>query len=54
MAALSIPTLLLDTETGHVRIGRGKELAEGLGADYLQLDDMTADGLIHTIQQVVG
>lgn len=54
LAALTIPTLMLDTETGHVRIGRGQELAELLNADYLRLDDLSKDGLIHTIREVVG
>ena len=45
---------MLDTETVHVRIGRGQELAELLNADYLRLDDLSKDGLIHTIREVVG
>lgn len=52
LATLAIPTLFLDTDSGHVRVGRGKELAEILQADYLQLDDFSADGLVHTIRQV--
>mmetsp|Transcript_1851 Transcript_1851/g.4902 ORF Transcript_1851/g.4902 Transcript_1851/m.4902 type:complete len:655 (-) Transcript_1851:59-2023(-) len=54
LAALAIPTLMLDTETGHVRVGRGQELAKLLKADYLELDDFGADNLVHTIRQVVG
>jgi len=51
LATLDIPTLMLDTETGRVRVGRGKELAHCLNADYLPLDDLSADGLTHTIRQ---
>lgn len=49
LAKLAVPVLLLDTKTGYVRVGRGRELAEELGADYMPLDDLSADHLIHTI-----
>lgn len=45
VAQLDIPTLLLDTDSGHVRVGRGKELSHLLKADYLLLEEMTADSL---------
>lgn len=51
LASLTIPTLFLDTDSGHVRVGRGKELAERLEADYLVLEDLTTDNLVHTIKQ---
>mmetsp|Transcript_3765 Transcript_3765/g.9869 ORF Transcript_3765/g.9869 Transcript_3765/m.9869 type:complete len:716 (+) Transcript_3765:41-2188(+) len=51
LASLSIPTLFLDTDLGHVRVGRGNELAERLQADYLVLEDLTTDNLVHTIKQ---
>jgi magnesium chelatase subunit D len=51
LANLSVPTLFLDTDVGHVRVGKGKELAQVLQADYLQLEDLSADGLVHTIRQ---
>lgn len=54
LASLAIPTLFLDTDSGHVRVGKGKELAEQLGADYLLLDGITTDSLVHTIRQVGG
>lgn len=54
LARLVIPTLLLDTDAGHVRVGRGKELGELLNADYLRLEDFSEDGkLVHTIRQAV-
>jgi len=49
-----ISGLILDTEAGQVRIGRAKELADLLGAGYMLLDDLTADGLVHTVRQVSG
>jgi magnesium chelatase subunit D len=54
LGQLDVPTLLLDTDSGHVRVGRGKELSHLLRADYLLLEDMTADGLVHTIRQAAG
>lgn len=51
LAKLAVAALLLDTETGYVRIGHGRELAEVLGADYMSLDDLSADHLIHTIRE---
>ena len=53
LAAQQIPTLMLDTEAGHVRVGRGVELADVLQANYLRLDDLSSDGLVHTIRQAV-
>uniref|UniRef100_A0A7S4EHT7 Magnesium-chelatase subunit ChlD, chloroplastic n=1 Tax=Pseudo-nitzschia australis TaxID=44445 RepID=A0A7S4EHT7_9STRA len=52
LSSLAVPTLFIDTDAGHVRVGRGKELAELLCADYLQLEDLSSDGLVHTIRQI--
>jgi len=55
LAKLELPTLMLDTDSGGlVRVGRGKELAHLLKAEYMELDDISSDGLIHTIRQTVG
>ena len=54
LASLAIPTLFLDTDSGHVRVGRGNELAQRLEADYLVLEDLTTDNLVHTIKQAGG
>jgi len=51
LAELDVHSLMLDTETGYVRVGRGQQLAEYLGADYMSLDNLSADGLVHTIRQ---
>jgi len=52
LAFLGVPSLFLDTDAGHIRVGRGKELAEVLCADYLRLEDLSADGLVHTIREI--
>lgn len=54
LAVLGNPTLLLDTERGYVKTGRGRELAELLRADYMPLDDLSADNLIHAIRTGLG
>ena len=54
LASLAIPTLFLDTDAGVVRVGRGQELAGLLEASYLRLDDLSADGLVHTIRQAAS
>jgi magnesium chelatase subunit D len=51
LAKWSLPTLMLDTETGYVRVGRGRELSQHLGAEYLTLDDLSANSLLLTIRQ---
>ena len=43
LAGALVPTLLLDTETGFIRMGRGQELAQALNAEYLTLDDLSID-----------
>lgn len=53
LATLAVPSLMLDTESGYVRVGRGQTLATLLNADYMSLDDLSADGLVHTIRGVV-
>ncbi|MCS7003256.1 MAG: magnesium chelatase, partial [Dehalococcoidia bacterium] len=50
LAALATPGLVLDTETGLIRIGRARELATALGFDYLPLDDLSADRVLHPIR----
>ncbi|MEN2428479.1 putative cobaltochelatase [Chromobacterium vaccinii] len=48
------PALVLDTEQDFVRLGRARELAEALGAEYLACDALTGEQLTLTIQQRLG
>lgn len=50
LATLAVPTLILDTDMGVVRVGRAKELSALMNADYLQLEELNE----HTIRQAVG
>jgi len=43
--------LVLDTESGFIRLGRARELARALGSEYMPLDDRTADSLTLVIQE---
>lgn len=45
----AVPALVLDTDAGYVRLGRASELANALGADYLPLDELSADGLTRLV-----
>jgi magnesium chelatase subunit D len=51
LAAARIPALVLDAEAGYIRLGLTQELATALGAEYLALDDLSADKLTLRIRQ---
>ena len=48
---LKCPAMVLDTESGYVRYGKARELAEALGAEYLSLQELSADGLTESISE---
>ncbi|MFL9879667.1 putative cobaltochelatase [Herbaspirillum rhizosphaerae] len=50
LAARGTPALVLDTETGYVRLGRAGQLAQALGAECMTLEELTADNLALTIR----
>jgi len=50
LAAKGTPALVLDTESGYLRLGRAAQLAEALGAECLTLEQLTADNLALTIR----
>jgi len=50
LAARGTPALVLDTESGYLRLGRAAQLAETLGAECLTLEQLTADNLALTIR----
>ncbi|BEV70988.1 putative cobaltochelatase [Paludibacterium sp. THUN1379] len=47
-------TLVLDTESGFVRLGQARQLAEALQADYLALDELSGEHLTLTIRERLG
>ena len=51
LAEFDVPALVLDTDSGFIRLGRARELARVLGSEYLPLEDLTADSLTLVIQE---
>ncbi|MFC3531213.1 putative cobaltochelatase [Vogesella facilis] len=51
IAGLGTPALVLDTEEGFVKLGRARELAQVLQADYLPLEQLGSEQLTMTIRQ---
>ena len=49
-AERGIAALVLDTETGYLRLGRARTLAEALGAQCLTLEELSAENLALTIR----
>jgi len=50
LAERGVPSLVLDTETGYLRLGRALQLAQALGAEYLTLEELSAENLALTIR----
>ncbi|MEO8600869.1 MAG: VWA domain-containing protein, partial [bacterium] len=50
LAARGVPALVLDTETGYLRLGRAAQLAQALGAECLTLEELSAESLALTIR----
>lgn len=51
LADRGIPALVLDTETGYLRLGRARQLAKALGAECLTLEELSAENLALTIRE---
>ncbi|MHB1873191.1 MAG: vWA domain-containing protein, partial [Steroidobacteraceae bacterium] len=49
-----VPALVLDSDAGFVRVGRARELAEALGAEYLPLEELSAETLLLKVRQRLG
>lgn len=49
-----ISCLVIDTEQGFVKLGRSKELAEALGAEYRVLEHLNEDGFTGTVRTILG
>lgn len=45
----NIPALVLDTDTSYLRLGKAKELATALGAQYLPLDELSATSVTNAV-----
>ena len=45
-----IPAVVVDTEVGMLKFGLAGPIAEAMGAQYLKLDDLQADGLAQAVR----
>lgn len=50
LAERGVPTLVLDTETGYLRLGRARQLSQAMGGEYLTLEELSAENLAITIR----
>ncbi len=50
IAERGVPALVLDSETGYLRLGRARQLAQALGAEYLTLEELSAENLALTVR----
>jgi magnesium chelatase subunit D len=50
LAQTGVPALVLDTETGFLRLGRAAQLAQALCADCMTLEQLSAENLAITIR----
>ncbi|MFA5983987.1 MAG: magnesium chelatase subunit D family protein [Methylococcaceae bacterium] len=50
LAEQGLAALVLDTETGYLRLGKAQQLAQALGADCLTLEELSAENLVLTIR----
>ena len=46
-----IPSVVVDTESGYIRLGMVQPVAEAMGAQYLKLEDLRADSLADAVRQ---
>jgi len=53
LVAEGLPALVLDADAGFVRLGRGAELAQALGAECLPLDGLSEESLVLKVRQTV-
>ena len=54
IAAAGIEALVVDAESGDVRLGLARQLAETMGAHYTALPDLRADALARVVEAVVA
>ena len=47
----NIPSVVVDTESGFIKLGMIKPVADAMGAQYLKLEDLRADSLADAVRQ---
>ncbi len=51
LRTLGIPSVVVDTEEGYVRLGMAGEISDSLGARCLRLEDLRADSLVQLVER---
>ncbi len=51
--AAGIRSVVIDTETGFLALGRMRELSDSLGARYFRLEEIRADGILKIVDGVL-
>lgn len=51
LADLRVPALVLDTENGMIRSGRAHEIATAMSAEYLPLEELSAETVLQEVRQ---
>jgi magnesium chelatase subunit D len=54
IAAAGIEALVVDAETGDIRLGLARRLADAMAAHYTALPDLRPDALARTVEAVVA
>ena len=47
----SVPSVVIDTETGFIRLGLANAIAQAMDAKYIQLGDLRAETLADAVRQ---
>ena len=53
LAERGVPALVLDTETGYLRLGKARQLAQALSAECLTLEELSAENLAITVRECI-
>jgi magnesium chelatase subunit D len=48
-----IPAVVIDTEIGFVKLGLAQELAENMGAQYINLESLRSGGIVDTVKSQI-
>jgi magnesium chelatase subunit D len=45
-----IDSLIIDTEKGHIKLGKLHEIADTMGAKYMKIEDLKAESIVKAIR----
>jgi magnesium chelatase subunit D len=49
-----IRSMVIDTEEGYIRLGMAKKISEALNAEYVKLDNVTAQGISSSVKHIIS